>query len=64
MFSISMLSILYWILLSLLIIVLSHNLYSHVYASPLPSQKVCQNADRAEAAMREELTAYIKTIQK
>ena len=57
-----MFNVLYWTALSIVIVLLSHNVYAHVYTSP--SREVCQHTDHNDSAMREELTAYINTIEK
>ena len=59
-----MLSTVYWIVLSLLVISLSHHLYTSVLQKTPERTRTRNDDDDDEESMREELTAYVNSLKK
>ena len=57
-----MLAVIYWTLLSLLVISLSHHLYMNMFEKTPGQDRM--DKDDGETEMREELTAYVNSLKK
>ena len=57
-----MFNVIYWTVLSIIVISLSHHLYSSMFGNSPERREPRQ--DQSEQEMREELTAYVNSLKK